>query len=580
MRVREFVIWISLPIIGATSGYLTYVMDTSLMGYVAILYIGLIGLWAFYTEVKHPFAAVYSIYLSIILLHTTATPYVSGYGDAHFEYYYAAEALASGWDFSSQGLKQSLLSLNIAVPTYTVVSGLSLTSTFTYLIPMIVAGTGPVLMLMYRSVVGRTGLAPVLLIAFGSRALLQGNGAGLTRQALTILCVVFALWLLYRRDEGDYVFSLLAILFLSLGIAHYYATGFFYVAYLFAGGAAVFLYQYLPKRVQQFAPGLSPQRGTVTVTIVVLAGVFVAQYYWITGSQFYEILFGQITYVIINVLSFSQSATASIATSSSRALPYTFEKFVYYIEILTIAAGFLIVLRRRSNVFPVAYYITAAASFGLLGATTVLPYFFFDTKRLITIMIVLCAPFFVVSCRWLREYTKKRTNLVLPPARSVIMVFLAVAFLLNMNVVASAMGLAPVSAPLAQNSIDEQSSSEQIGFYNHINGYEEGVAMARFMNQNTSYQESGVYIDTLSTMTLMSYGRGGNDGWFVRGGIPLPAEKDGTRYTALGPTTGRLDLYARLSFGEPQEYSRDDIKPLLTTQHRIYSSGNSSIYYG
>ena len=182
MRVREALVWILTPITAAVCGYLTYVMDTSLMGFVAILFIGLLALWAYYSEISHPFAAAYSVYLSIILLHTTATPYVSGYGDAHFEYFFAAEALVSGWNVAAPGLKQSLLSLNVAIPTYKIVSGLTLTETFTYLIPMIVAVTGPVLLLMYRSITEQVNLAPVLLVAVGSQALIHGNGTGLTRQ--------------------------------------------------------------------------------------------------------------------------------------------------------------------------------------------------------------------------------------------------------------------------------------------------------------------------------------------------------------------------------------------------------------
>lgn len=583
LRPKEVLFWLLLPLNAFFGGHFSNIYDTNLVAFAILGVICAAGIWLVLESSSHPFLAVYSLFFSMMVLNTAATTYISGYADAHFEYYYAAETLSNGWDLGQPDPKATLISLNLSIPIFQRVLGVSLTSVFQFVVPMVAAFVGPGMLLIYRDVFSMDiGVKASVVIAFASRALIQGVGAGIARQMFSIVFFVLLLWILFNRERIRSENSAILIVTFSLVmVASYYATGFLFSAFLF--GAAVLatvIREVLDRLNTDWNQVDTSSQSDIPLVLAVVPAVMLLNYFWYTNKLFYNIIGLRIVDLITQFLSISQSRTTEIATSGARALPYFVLKMLYIVEVGLIGLGFLLVLvpRLYDNKIHRGYYSLSGVMIAFLGVTTVLPYFYFDIKRIFTLVMLVLAPFLVL-CLVILFDKIPLAGAIPVSGKSILSVLVVTALLLNFGAVPELMGTYPSSPVLSQNSIQDESPDEQVAFYNHYQNFEEDVHRARFMRQYTDYTNRGVYIDTISSMTLISYGQGGHSGFFVRGGTPLPVnEFEDGRYITLGYVNNNLNIYAKLGYGEPVIYQRTRISSQLKSSDHIYTTGNSTVH--
>lgn len=584
---KSLVFWTLLPLNSFLGGYISNHYDVNAFSLFVLLIISVGGIWLLYNPKQHPYLGTFSIFISIMLINTASLTHVSGYGDVHFEYYYIKHTIQSGaWEpWHATNAKEALSSLNATLPIISLISGISVTLLYNYILPLIYALLGPLCLLIYRRVFADRNISvlAILVIAFGSPFLFRPVISGLSRQMLSTYSFLILVWAIFSRYQiGSHRYSIITSISIFSFVTSYYATSFLYMGFL----AVAFLGSRLLKAVinsplmESFPNkvGLSTSnKSLLPVTTVFLAGIFSFAYYWRTNSVFYDTLGILLGRLLSKLISIGESQTAEIASSAGSALPQTLLKLHYFIELGLICLGLLLTLVPlgiRKSIDP-DYYSLAAGMVGLIGLTAVIPYLYFDTVRTFVLIIPISAPFLAIGIHSIGDIFDMRSAL-----RTSISVFLVAGLLLNSGAVAEVLNASPSSPGLSQDSMQDESQFEQVYFYNHYNDFDQDVQIATFMREYTQFTKTGVYIDTLSSLPLMSYGMGGHDGWFVKGGIPLPTEeiKDG-RYTILGYVNQRYGIFANINPDDNIIYERDRISGELSNENQIYSNGNGTVYY-
>jgi len=399
--------------------------------------------------------AVFSISVSLVFHTSLISSYVWGY-DIQLESYLANSVIGSGfWNASTSLLYNSVPSVVIFPPSFSVISGMNIDWVFKVIFPLLFSLVPLGLFRIYQKQTSSDRIAALSCFFFMSFYFFYTGLLATARQELAdLFVVVFILLILSRWPNGKAKRSLSIVALFSIPLSHY-STAYFFIILLvsawailhledFAVTAANFLSRLSARHKQLYRkrgkPKQSESNGLSGVLVLLFIIVALAWGLYSAGSQ-----------SVANVLALQQRITLAdffnpqatqgpqLAIASLSSPLHNAARYFYLVSLFFIGVGIVaLLIGQRQIKFTRTYRALAVASIGLLAASTVVPYFAasIGTDRLIHFSLIFLAPFAAIGAIvCIRVFARlfggeTRTHLV-RFAPALFAVFLVVLFMFN-----------------------------------------------------------------------------------------------------------------------------------------------------
>lgn len=522
--------------------------------------------------------AIFVIALALLFQSTLISPHVTGW-DIQQEVYLSNSVLENGhWNFSYDHVINSMLSIVMVAPIFSLFMNLNVIWIFKIIYPFILA---LVPLGLYQVFKKQTGEKIAFLSAFFFSALVvfYTELIALGRQEIAEFFVVLILLLMINRTMEKSKWSVLFLAFsFSLIVSHYGLT------YIFMGSLILIwlLLQLMRKAPVNALKNIQINR-MLTVYLILSFVIFCIIWYVNTSlsNPFQTIVFVLdkiVQTVFVDFLSPDNSQ--GLTMISSGGTQTLLHRIYFYMLLFTqacIAFGIATAwFNREIAKFKSEYYVFAIVSITILVMGIVLPFFAsaINTTRLYQIALITLAPFFVLG--WVSGFKilhliARRKNIVGSIAMSLklLSIFLAIYLLFNSGVLFEIAKDAPMSLSL-NRTIDSYMFNTK-----EVSGAQWLFAERNTTPVNVNYARplEPIYADHYRSLLLMD--------WDVKNLTPTPDDPGSIpadAYLYLGTynvVNGKMNVYTALGGGTQKFW---DLGGITAGRKEIYSNGGAKIF--
>jgi len=560
--------------------------------------------------------AIFTISLSLLYQNSLITDYLWGF-DIHAEYYFSNLVISNSyWSSGINADYNSMLSIVMLGPIFSMISGIELKWVFKIIYPLFYS---LVPLGMYYIIQKQTNnkIAFLSVLFLISGFTFYSEVLAIAKQQIAELFYIILLLLLIENRMDKMKKSLLFIIFgFSLTVSHY-GLSYIFIILLISSWVALFLVEnrelvninafFLDKNTFSRNMKLLYQKikvnDTFSANIILLFFIFALTWYlYISGSSVFQSILNIGSHVSTTFIAqflnpeFSQGLNM-IGSKTSSPL-HSLTKCFHIISQIAICIGFVAVILGKCRLkFKKEYIAFALFCLMFLVMSILVPYVAssLNVSRIYHISIIVLAPFavigFIFSLKLLnkiinRSWNKESFNRSL----KLVFLFFSIFLLLNTGFVYEITQIHPNSISLSQNTINKQGDIHDKGqLYNQINTFRQDSLGAQWLAQYI-YKKSNstlIYSDQISKQPLKEYINS------TKEGIPIPDYSYPINVTKTGDYVflGYPNLHYGVTaitplseLGKPQmnklEFLDDyhKVYPFLTKVNKIYSNGGCEIY--
>jgi len=527
-----------------------------------------------------------------LLFHTVfISKYLFGW-DIFLEFYvFRLTELGSFWMASGQIIGHSLvdslnstLSITILPTIYTAILRIDGKIFFKLFYPFVFSIIPLTLYKLYEQQTGKKlAILAVFFFISTSIAFYDLEPLSLARQIIAQLFVILATYVIIENNIPLKKRRVLFLIFAAAIILSHYALAFLFLFFIVSLHV---LSTIRPFSQQKIVRGHFLSTGLVLLQIALTFSWFI----YVSDSPLNQMIDSfqhMITSFVTDLFSTEargfEGALTSLSPFATTSLIGIIHKVLLYVEQVFIGIGILVlVFKPKQFKLNADFRFVAIISFGILLLALTIPNFspVLALTRFYSILLTFLSIFFALGGTFLftfigKPFTKLRSRL--SPGKNVglylVTCVLIASFLFQVGLVNHVTGGYPYSYSL---DMDRRKTSDDHGIQTVTHSLvflDQDVISAEWLykNQKTT---STVYADYNSRSTILrSYGL-----------IPTERLLELTNYTKLAPQSYVYLKYLNirvgvLSIGETGLLNTSDIFPLLENCNRIYSNGDSEIYF-
>jgi uncharacterized membrane protein len=344
--------------------------------------------------------AIFVSSVSLLFHNSLVSPYIIGY-DIQLEYYVSSSILTSGyWNSSIFGYLNSMLSIVMFAPIYSIILKMDLIWVFKVIYPLLFSLVPLGLYRIFQKQMDEKA-AFMSAFFFMAMAAFYTEMLYLARQQVAELFLVLLLLLIVDKDMKTTVRSTLFIIFsLSLVVSHYGLT------YIFAGSIIIVLILlFLGDKSLQLLKREVNFSNKLSFSLVIPFFIFTLIWYLYTsGSSAFLSIVVILDQIVNNIFtSFlnpeNVQGLAIISASGSSALLSAFKYMHIFTQFCIVIGVIAWLLKSKKMKFEKEYSAFAIVNIIILVACLTVPFFAsaINTTRLYQISLLYLAPFFVVG---------------------------------------------------------------------------------------------------------------------------------------------------------------------------------------
>jgi uncharacterized membrane protein len=546
--------------------------------------------------------AIFVIAIALLYHYSLFSAYLSGW-DIHLEYYFSnLVAMNSSWDPTIPNDLNSMTSIVMLCPIYSIILGIDNIWVFKAIYPLLFSLVPVVLYRVYRRLVDeKTAFLSVFF--FMSFFTFFTEMTALARQQIAEL--FFVLLILLMVDEGinsKKVKILSTIFGISLITAHYGLSYVFMFFYLIFPWILLFILKKLP--ITRFLRNISPplqgnlfyvkksaSNKLIVHTFILLYVTFaLAWYIFVSGSASLKVLLNLGNHLWNNLFTefFNPRARdpfVALALGKSlfiQSLQREIHRILQYMTQVFIIIGFSVfIINRHEDKINEEYFIMIFMSMALILMAVILPYFagYLRMTRLYHITLFFLSPFCILGgvtfFKWILKLFGTNPNK--NKYAHIMLLFILIAyFMFNTGFIQEVTADIPSSCVLGYSRIVESNTDVKLNF-NGFYVFEEEVSSAEWISR---YREksTSIFADEQARVRILpAYGM-----------IPLSDLKPLTNKTIIYEKSyiylKRLNVvdglvtYIKYPEGIFDYFYINEILLSLSKLDKIYSNGGSDIY--
>jgi uncharacterized membrane protein len=594
---------IFLPFLAIFGTYLMNNYQENFLLIIMILIISILPILVAFDKINKKYypLMILTITTSLILHTTLISNHIWGY-DIHNEYYVAKTVISNGlWDYNFNTILNSMLSITMLGPIYSIFSGVNLNWTYKLVYPLIFSLVPLVLYQIYQKFTTKK-IAFLSSFFFMSFFIFFGEMLQLARQEIAEFIFVLIILLMFEKIENIKKSFLYVIFAITLIVSHYS------LSYIFTGMiifTLIFIYLYenekkyiksvnLQKYIKcinfkkyvQFKYDSKSLPGFISINYILLILVFLLAWYLFTaGSTPLNALTRMAGNVYGNIVSelFNSSSVQglSVVTKQEVSVAYYILKFLNLIFSFFVFVGVLSILKVKISSFNkfkekiyeidiiniklnpeyIGFVLIAVI---LCIACVSIPYFALslDVTRLYHITLLILSPFCIFGAIIIFNliFNHNRMPKILQEKKNylkITSILISIFFIFNSGLVFEIFQDNPSSIALSSNKDYPQFSEKELSgalwAYNHTNS-------------------DKIYADSYGRFLLQEYGF-------------KPIVIEGTTKTSLGKNLVYLrafnvvdnQLYYAKS-NNPILFNDSKVYAEIKKKNRVYSNGGCDIY--
>lgn len=518
---------------------------------------------------------IYLTSISLLFHISLISMYIIG-ADIHVEYYFSNLVYSQQhWNSTSYGNINSMLSVVILAPLYSIICKLDLTWVFKIIFPSIFSFLPLGIYSIYKKQLGDKK-AFISVFYFISIITFYTEMLSLARQQIAeILLIIIILTMISERSEQDISKKRFVLIIFSFGLAvsHY---GLSYLILIFGIISYIFL-KY----------GLKYPSETFRLPFLTVFSVFALSWYiYNSGGSSFEIIVNIFNHIYSSIgEEVLSTSSTTLATKFSSYYTGIFLKTLYLVSQFFILIGFSVVLyeelaeRKKSN-FNYEYLSLSFMFLLILISSVLTSATGMNIHRLFHLASITLSPFVFIGYTTIVDFLKKKLEKIsinsrfLNPSFSlnIFGLILVLFFLLNVGFIQELIKEEPKSISLSQSRI-EGNNDKIINLYATCTNELDVRSIVWIANHRNSM--FNIYSD-LSTKILSfeSYGGIWRDEYLLK---PKNNDIKENSYIYLSYLNTQYGLInGPYLFNE--YWDINNIVPLLENKSVIYSSGKTKIY--
>jgi uncharacterized membrane protein len=581
------------PFLSIFGTYLVNFYNQNFLLIILIIAISVVPIFVEFDRIKREFypVAIFIIAVSILYHRSLISMYLWGW-DIHQEYYFSNLVyLKSYWNPATYSTLNSMLSIVMLAPIYSIICNVEITWVFKIIYPFLFALVPLGLYTVFRKQTSEK-IAFFSCFFFMSIFTFYSEMLSLARQEIAELFLVLLIMLIIDREMSYVKKSILSVIFaFSLVVSHYGLSYIFMFSLLF-----VWFIIILNPLSEKIATIIFPQQGLFYKAQTELEYLrnnlfslrYVALYFTLALTWYINIsssaAFNAIIYVWKNIreniyeLFNPEVAQGMALLIKAPTTPLrNIQKILHIIAIIFIIIGIIKSLLRKNNrkKFNREYLGFTLYSLILSINSFILPLFAssINTTRLYHITLFFLSPFFVLG--WTSFFTifEKRISWVRNKFPwKMISIFLLIFLLFDTGFIYEIANDYPTSISISRNSVRESNDIRlKASFHDAYNTFEEDIYGVNWLSKNA--EENIVYSDYLSQSPLFSYGMIKYQRYRA---LSIDTTIDKNNFIYLG--------YANIVDGviyiksTKTAYNTTILDTLLEKMDKLYSNGGSEIY--
>ena len=340
--------------------------------------------------------AIYVISVSLLFHSSLISNYLVEWGDLAIEYWYSNAVINAGvWDYQNYRTVNTMLSIVIIPPIYSILLGIDVLWVFKVIFPLIFSFVPVgIYQIVRRQVNDKTGfLSAVFFISMFSN---YSTMLGLNRQQIGELFIIMITLTLLAFQENERIKQLLLIICFGASlIFSHYALTYIYISLLILAYVFKTLYSLTPfiqsahlrqiiKLIPHYQTSTIPKkfmRSPLLNPNIILALLIIcfAWYYYINTSAF-DTLMKTASMIVPNIVSEFLDPTSVqgleiVLQRSNQPIDYVY-KFIHVTAIILIIIGLLSTLFKREEwMFNTDYFFLSIPCCLIGVASITIPYF-------------------------------------------------------------------------------------------------------------------------------------------------------------------------------------------------------------
>ncbi len=464
-----------LPFLAIIGTYLMNSYQNNIILFLLIIIIGAIIILAAYEKIPnryYPFA-IFVIALSLLFHSSLISNFLLGW-DINKEFYIANLVITNGiWDMAMPGNVNSMLSITILAPIYSIVLDMSLIWVYKIIYPLIFSlvplGLYKIFQKQLNSKISFFSCLFFVFLFVFFIEMIQ-----LARQEIAELFFVLLILLIIDRNKNIRKSILLVIFALSLIVSHY-GLSYIYLIILLGSYIIVFFIGNIGELKASKKLNISLnilKDNKIQFTFVLLFIVSCIGWYVYTASSHSFITAVKIgdqiaSSIYTDFFNPDSVQGLQIVQSPAASLLHSIYKLLQYLGQFLIVIGFLSMIKKTNRYnFDLNYLVFSMIGLFLLFLGLTVPYFAssLNTSRLYQISLILLAPYCVVGTLVLIKLLNKPFNIKLgeKTGLKVFSIYLIVFLLFNTGFIYEISGDLSTSYSLNSNTDYPKFNSEDI----------------------------------------------------------------------------------------------------------------------
>lgn len=571
------VLLLMLPVLSIVGTYFVNIYHNSAILWILLPLIALVPYLALFNRIPERLypLAIFCISISLLYHTTLISNYIWGW-DINVEYYYANLVLLnSQWDPSTFSNVNTMLSVVMIAPLYSILLNMGLTTVLKVIYPFFFSCLPVVLHLIYRKQASMK-IAFLSCFFFVSYNFFYVNAPTAGRQEVAELFLGLVLLLLLDKTLDRFKRAFLLVVFVCSMIVSHYGTSYLFILVLLT----VWAFVHLTKRIE---PSKVSYTDVIPAVFVLLTVCFTLFWYgyFSDASAFHTIVSigDHISSSLFSEFLSSESSQGMqlVLSGGSYGLMVHLEKYVQLIAIFFISIGMLWLLFRNGSEgtrFEPLYVAFCWSYFSLNIASLVVPFFAaqLNTWRIYHLTLILLSPLMIIGGTYLfKLLTRSHAQFSRVPF-ALISVFLTVFLLFNSAWIYGFADEYPMglrSLPLYQNSV---ALGEDAGKNQLYDAYylDQDVYSVEWL---TEYRKPDIRI----------YADSGRQNLILRSYGMLPGQKVMTNSTSLNNAylyLGYPNVKYGIMRGKDLEYWYiHELTPILSDTNLLYENGGAKVVY-